>query len=272
MTAMAKPPQVLLRFSCFVSLVSGLLSSCREKDETAPPDTEPVIEKKARTYIAEDRFGYTGRRLEGNQPPAGFVGKWRLNGEGTTIVGRGGVRITSSLRTSCVFDTSSEGPFADYIDENKMIGKDGTTIYISYYQELIEATENQVAIVEFVQGDRDVHFFTQFNTGTDTTPPPAGPFGLRAKRNIDYIIAAPEALNSKENFIVLKIVFGANNKDWIYYYYNPTPQDEKSPAGAISVKDVSFDRYGLACFKGASMRFRHLRVADNFEAVAINGL
>ena len=183
-----------------------------------------------------------------------------------------GAIITHPIRTSCKFDTSPDGPFADYLDSNQMIGKDGTTIYLSYYQALTEIAEDRVAIVEFAHGAGDIHEFTQFNTGTDTTPPPAGPFGLRVKRNIDYIVAAPVELNSDENLIVIKIQFGEENRDRIYYYYNPTPEDERKPAGAIAVDDLSFDRYGLSCFKDAVMTVRHLRVADNFEAVAIDGL
>ena len=272
---MVNTPQVSPRLLLILCLITGLLCSCGEKEEAESSDSDPspglVDEKKVPTLLAEDRFNYASGRLAGNQAPRGFVGEWKRKGEGTTIVSRGGVRITASLRTSCVFDTSPDGPFADYLDENKMIGKDGTTIYISYYQELVEVQEDQVAIVEFIQGDRDVHHFTQFNTGTDTTPPPAGPFGLRAKRSIDYIVAAPEELNNRENLIVLKIRFGEQNKDRIYYYYNPSPEDEKKPDGALAVEDLSFDRYGLSCFKGAIMRVSHVRLADNFESVVADG-
>ena len=258
-----------------ICLFAGLLCSCGEKKEEVKfpqpePEPDPLEEPVTYSLLAEDRFEYPDGSMKDLETPEGFAGKWSFKrGEGATV--RNGVaKFVHPIRVSCVLDTSRAGPFIEFLDEKQMIGREGKTIYLSYYQALTNVEEDQVAIVEFVQGNRDVHFFTQFNTGTDTSPAPAGPFGLRAKRNIDMVIAAPEELNERENLIVLKIHFRYDNKDKLYYYYNPSPEDEKSPDGAIEADDLSFDRYGMACFGGATMTFRHFRIADNFKSVVVD--
>ncbi|MDA7888315.1 hypothetical protein N9A86_02915 [Akkermansiaceae bacterium] len=171
---MEKSPQDSYRVFLLASLASGFLCSCGEKEKEADsPDAAEVEEEKVYTYLAEDRFEYENGILKGNYAPPHdeFTGMWRGDVKGSAEVRNGVAAIIAPMRLSCSLDMVPSGRFANYLDENDMIGKDGATIYISFYQALTNIEGERVALIEFVQGDRNVHFFTQFNVGTDTTPP-----------------------------------------------------------------------------------------------------
>lgn len=263
-----------LRPVLIACLGSFFLASCGEdtSDSASQPEEpapEVKVEERKPFYLAEERFDYEDGKLRGNQPVKGFSSGWFKSNKGTVTVSEGIANIEGPTRLSMILDVSDIGPFRDYIDDEGFIGKDGTTIYMSYYQQLIQADPNLVNLVEIAKGGGDIHETTQFNTGNDTDPGPVGPFGLRVKRNASMAIPAPDEINRRENLIVLRIKFGSGNRDEISYYYNPTPDDEDNPQDSILADDLSFDRVGLACFRGGAQRVRHMVLTNTFEDAAM---
>ena len=258
-----------------LSLISLSFLSCEEDEEGKVSSADDKSEAKvARVethvplYLAIEKFDYADGVIKGNQPLKGFMGSWSKENTGEASVSNGVANIVAPTRLSCTLETSRDGVFQDFLDEQGFIGRDGTVIFLSYYQQLLQANPDQVNLLEVAKGSGHIHMSTQFNTGNDTDPGPVGPFGLRAKRDPALAIPAPEEINRRENLIVLRVKFGAGDFDEISYYYNPLPTDEDNPLDTVSTEDLSFDRVGIACFKGGAMRLRSIVLADNFKDAA----
>ncbi|MEJ6579159.1 MAG: hypothetical protein QNL33_09960 [Akkermansiaceae bacterium] len=184
-----------------------------------------------------ERFDDADGQIKVNQPFKGFQGAWSKLNTGAATVKDGIATIMAPTRLSCSLDTAKSGVFQDYLDDDGFIGKDGTVIYLSYYQQLLQVDPNRVNLLDVAKGSENIHESTQFNAGNDTDPKPVGPFGLRAKRDSSLVISAPKEINRRENLIVLRVNFGAGSFDDISYCDNPLPSDEESPQDTISTDD-----------------------------------
>jgi len=187
-----------VRFNLIVVLALAL-GSCGKKENGEPPSKSEEAKAGAKEpevrilfFLAEEKFDYPEGNLIGKRPIKGFENAW--SGKGTATVKDGAVDVAGGTRLSMKLDVSDIGPFREFIDDEGFIGKDGATLYLSLYQQLMQANANQVNLFEVALGSGNIHESTQFNTGNDTRPEPVGPFGLRVKRNATLAIPAPEEI------------------------------------------------------------------------------
>ncbi|WP_411846652.1 family 16 glycoside hydrolase [Roseibacillus persicicus] len=215
--------------------------------------------------LASEAFAYNDGSLIARNGGVGFDGAWTTVTGSTSVTGGFAVQSTASSRIVRLLDTSTGGPLAAYRDNSGNIGQDGTTLYVSYLQQIPQGGLNATGIVEF-RRDGNADSSTIFNTGVDTNPAPAT-YGMRLKRTAALTLAAPSGPTSEMHRLVLKIEFGANNNDTITFYQDPASNGEGSPVGSLSSNDLSFDRLGFGSFQGGELIVGDIRFADNFAAV-----
>ncbi|MGC9450210.1 MAG: putative Ig domain-containing protein [Oceanipulchritudo sp.] len=167
----------------------------------------------------------------------------------------GGTELKANL------DVSAEGPFAAYIDSLGRIGKDGTTLYISF----LFRVDNDGELM--TSGDTQANWrFRKSSSGSA--------WGLQQPYNggtiqLNNALLLPQ-LDRKTHFIILKIEFAAG-ADTVTAWVDPLLGAEESaytPTATISV-DASFDQL---YFKGQGNDyfFDELRIGETFDDVTAN--
>ncbi|WP_200391884.1 family 16 glycoside hydrolase [Roseibacillus ishigakijimensis] len=215
--------------------------------------------------LAAESFNYSDGSLAGQSGGQGFSGPWNNVSGTTSTSNQAAYQSSESARIVRLLDTSPSSPLATYLDSAGNLGKDGTTLYLSYLQQLPQGGLNSTGIVE-MRRDGNGDNNTQFNTGVDTSPAPAS-YGLRLKRNASLTLPAPSGATSERHRLVLKIEFGPANEDRISFYQDPTAGEESNPIGSLSATDLSFDRIGFGSFQGGQLLVGDIRLADSFAAV-----
>ena len=193
-------------------------------------------------------------------------------------------RIRRVLSTSFggVFDTAG---LVEEQDGARLIGKDGSTIYLSFTQQI--SKENEVFYgFELHRGDGNRnrvlclgHGAAQkWTTGNPRQPvKEAGVTGWsvtsefnerRPNRLTHFGDLGPET--TEVVFVVAKIQFNENNEDEIKVFVNPVSLDNEEDCEAVvtGTGNFSFDRVSLANFEGSkSYSVDHIRIGTNFRAV-----
>ncbi len=259
-------------FGVLSALLISLSSSCRSeappKPREAESEKEPVVVETPE-LVMEERFAYPNGALVKRKPPVGFAVPWE-NLEGKTKIDDFTMVQLGEDRVMGRLDLSPSGPFGPWIDDNGKIGKDGTELFFSFYQQLVEPTKDSAAIVELVAHLPNLParatYLAKITSGWLDIREPQGPFGIRLKREPHLAIEAPEKLNGRENLIVVKISFGLGNNDRVTYYYNRS--SDKSHDGSMTSSDLSFDSISVISVRSGAQKIRHFRFADNFEMVA----
>ncbi|MES2439545.1 MAG: immunoglobulin domain-containing protein [Verrucomicrobiota bacterium] len=158
--------------------------------------------------------------------------------------------LLNGKRTGRFLNTSTNGPFGSrgYRDGNGNIGKDGTTLYLSFTQQPNDT--GKYYEFEFHRGDLgDPGRIAGIGNDTDT-----GNVNLRAPNGTHTAIGTG---STAVNFYVVRIDFKAGNDD-VYIYRNPTSATNPGSGAAtltrLAVADMSFNGISFGAFVGTPAR------------------
>lgn len=174
------------------------------------------------------------------------------------------VNLPNNRRVGRFLDTSSSGPFGlrGYRDGNGYLGKDGTTIYISFMQQ-----PNDVSAYyefEFHRGDLgDGGRIGGIGNDTNTNN-----VNLRAPNNGQSVIGAGTA---GVNFYVVRIDFKPGNDD-VYVYRNPTSATEPGvpTLTKLAVADMSFNGISFGAFNNSrTVNHDEVRLGQTWSDVTL---
>ncbi len=148
---------------------------------------------------------------------------------------------------------------------------EGSTLYISFLQQLGEASSTNSNILEFWNRSTANSDIT-FSYGTDTRIGTADLGLTLRKTNPRFItLPAPEAeLNTNTNLVVIRVDYGMEDEvDNIRYYINPGASE---PNSTTTVADnsgtnfnLTFDRIGFGSFQQGAMSVDAIRIATTYE-------
>ncbi|HEY4414386.1 MAG TPA: RICIN domain-containing protein [Verrucomicrobiae bacterium] len=226
------------------------------------------------TVLAYDNFDYPAGYLSGQNGGEGWNGGWLdvLNPGTKVITGSltdasrasvlhtvtasgNSVFIPNAKRVGRYLDCSISGIFSayGYLNPNGRIGADGTTLYLSFFQQ----PEKLVLFYEF-ELNRSLDRIAGIGNDTHTTS-----VNLRAPGTAFTPIGLGD---TNVNFYVLRIDFKPGNDD-VRIYRNPDPVTEPNqPTLAMkNVADMSFNRLSLAAFANSNtVKFGQIRVASSW--------
>ncbi len=207
-----------------------------------------------------------------------FESQRLLETETTTFI-----RIRRVLSTSFggVFD--SDG-FVEAQDGARLIGKDNTTVYLSFTRQISEVDQVFYGF-ELHRGDGNKNRVLCVGHGASeewTVGPPRSP--IKEAGVTGWVVTSE--FNGEENrllnlaelgpetgdvvFCVAKITFRENNEDKIEVFKNPGSllDESKCESFVTGYGNFSFDRVSLANFEGdKSFRVDHIHFGTNFPAV-----
>lgn len=203
-------------------------------------------------------------------------------GNHATLEGRFN-RIRRVLSTSFggVFETAG---LIEAQDGARLIGKDNTTVYLSFTQQVSKVDEVFYGF-ELHRGDGNKNRVLCFGHGAAkkwTVGPPRQPIKeagvtgwavtseFNGKENSLLHIGDLGSETTEVNFIVVKISFRENNEDKIEVFKNPAcfVDEDKCVPVVVGYGNFSFDRISLANFEGdKTFNVDHIRMGLNFPAV-----
>ncbi len=174
-------------------------------------------------------------------------------------------RIRRSLASSLggVFDV--EG-LVENQNGVRLIGQDGTTVYLSFLQR-VDRTDDGFYGLELHRGDGNDNRVLCIGNGADETG-----YGVTSTVNIYGAKNFPAlgAEDTKANLLVVKISFGANNRDTVEVFRNPASLDDEElcVVDALLKGNFAFDRISLANFDGSKTHeIDELCIGTHFLAV-----
>jgi len=154
---------------------------------------------------------------------------------------------TGGTNVHAVMDLSPTGPFANYIDGLNRIGKDGTTLYVSFLFKVNAAGE--------LMSSRTVQSSWRFRKGTT-----GGSWGIGqpwggGTINFQSTVLMPQ-LDRKTHFIIFKIEYKAGN-DTVTVWLDPLLGGDEAgyTPTATAALDASFDHL---FFLGQGNNFSYL--------------
>lgn len=174
-------------------------------------------------------------------------------------------RIRRTLATSVgsVFDVAG---LVESQDDVRLIGRDGRHIYVSFVQR-ISATADNFYGFELHRSDGNANRVLSIGHGAEGTG-----YGVTSNYNA-YGLQNFPALgeeNTDENFYVVKITFGIDNRDVVEIYRNPASlRDEQAcTVDAVLRGNFAFDRISMASFHGVKVHeIDEIHVGTHFLAV-----
>ena len=174
-------------------------------------------------------------------------------------------RLPNARRVGRLLDTTANGSFGSrgYLDANGRIGKDGTTLYVS-----------------FLQQPNGTSYFYEFEFHRDSLGDAGRIAGIgndQAGNNVN--LRAPAAIqtvigagNTAVNFYVVRIDFKAGNDD-VFVYRNPTSATEPGTATLtkLAVSDMSFNGISFGAFlNGRTVAHDEVRLGRSWaEAIGV---
>ncbi|HVT27691.1 MAG TPA: FecR family protein [Lacipirellulaceae bacterium] len=240
--------------------------------------------------LAYDGFNYPAGPLDEQNGGFGWAGPWfsveadskatsssngvktgNLDYEGLTPVGNHAVqtaqqnRIRRSLGTSLggVFDAAG---LVENQDGVRLIGRDGASIYMSFLQRVSKINDVFYGF-ELNRGDGNGNRVLCIGSGVDGTG-----YGVTSNFNVygqrNFPSLGKE--NTDVNFFVVKIEFGAGNRDRVEVYRNPASLVDESACkpDAELVGNFAFDRISLGNFHGTKIHeIDEIRMGTTFRAV-----
>ncbi len=237
--------------------------------------------------LAYEGFDYPAgsTNLTGNNGGSGWAGAWQTVDGGSADVTAASLvagtrapadfglrslgnssRLPNAHRVGRLLDTSTNGPFGlrGFLDGNGRIGKDGSTLYIS-----------------FLQQPNGTSYFYEFELHRDNLGDAGRIAGigndqagnnvnLRAPAGTQTVIGAG---STAVNFYVLRIDFKAGNDD-VFVYRNPTTTTEPATATLtkLAAADMSFNGISFGAFlNGRTVAHDELRLGRSWaEAIGLD--
>ena len=204
-------------------------------------------------------------------PDSNHVGTGSLTAKGIVPVGNRAVqtaqqnRIRRTLATSVgsIFDAAG---LVESQDDVRLIGRDGRHVYVSFIQR-VSATGDNFYGFELHRSDGNANRVLSIGHGAEQTG-----YGVTSNYNV-YAAQNFPALgeeNTEENFFVIKITFGVDNRDVVEVYRNPESlRDEQAcTVDAVLKGNFAFDRISLASFHGSKIHEAdEIHVGTHFLAV-----
>jgi hypothetical protein len=239
---------------------------------------------------AYDGFNYPAGPLDEQNGGFGWAGPWfsveadakatsssngvkvgNLPYEGLVPVGNHAIlwgqqnRIRRSLGTSLggVFDAAG---LVENQDGVRLIGKDGTVVYLSFLQRVNKVNDVFYGL-ELHRGDGNANRVLCIGNGVDGTG-----YGVTSNFNVygqrNFPSLGKE--NTETNFFVVRITYGAGNRDRVEVFRNPVSLVDESACkpDAELVGNFAFDRISLGNFNGTKIHeVDEIRVGTTFRAV-----
>ena len=177
-------------------------------------------------------------------------------------------RIRRALATSTggVFDAAG---LVEDQDSVRLVGRDGTHVYISFIQRVSEISKSvdEFYGFELHRADGNANRVLSIGNGAEETG-----YGATSNYNV-YGSGNFPALGEEDtaaNFYVIKITFGVLNHDIVEVYRNPESlRDEQAcKVDAELHGNFAFDRIGIASFHGSKIHeIDEIHVGTHFLAV-----
>src|SRR5262249_8580857 len=194
-----------------------------------------------------------------------------LDYEGLVPVGNDAIlsaqqnRIRRSLGTSLggVFDAAG---LVENQDGVRLIGKDGTIIYLSFLQR-VDKINDVFYGLELHRGDGNANRVLCIGNGVDGTG-----YGVTSNFN-GYGARHFPSLGKQHtgtNVVVVRIRYGAGNRDHVDVFRNPASLVDESlcKPDAELVGNFAFDRISLGNFNGTKIHeIDEIRIGTTFRAV-----
>lgn len=174
-------------------------------------------------------------------------------------------RIRRSLGTSIggVFDSAG---LVENQDGVRLIGKDGATVYLSFVQR-VDKLDDVFYGFELHRGDGNGNRVLCIGNGVDGTG-----YGVTSNVNVygprNFPALGKE--NTEPNFFVVRIAYGAGNRDQVAVFRNPKSLNDENECkvDAELVGNFAFDRVSLGNFHGTKIHeVDEIRVGTTFRAV-----
>jgi len=209
---------------------------------------------------AADSKGETNRVISGG-----------LECEGISPISSHAVQTGQENRIRRTLSTSIGGVFdAAGLVENqngtRLIGRDGTTIYLSFLQR-VNKLDDVFYGVELHRNDGNPFRALCIGNGVEGSK-----YG--ATSNVNSLVGdnSPSlgVENTATNFVVVKIEFGADNRDRVTVYRNPESMVNEAACevDAVLSGNFAFDRISLGNFNGTKVHeVDEIRVGTTFLAV-----
>ncbi len=239
---------------------------------------------------AYDGFNYPAGPLDEQNGGFGWAGPWfsvevdgkatsssngvkagNLAFEGLVPVGNHAVqtaqqnRIRRSLGTSVggVFDAAG---LVENQDGVRLIGRDGMVVYLSFLQR-VDKINDVFYGLELHRGDGNANRVLCIGNGAEGTG-----YGVTSNFNVygqrNFPSLGKE--NTETNFFVVRITFGAGNRDHVEVFRNPASLVDENACkpDAELVGNFAFDRISLGNFNGTKVHeVDEIRVGTTFRAV-----
>jgi hypothetical protein len=204
-------------------------------------------------------------------PDSNRVSTGSLTAKGIVPVGNRAVqtaqqnRIRRTLATSVgsIFDAAG---LVESQDDVRLIGRDGKHIYVSFVQRVSAVGDNFYGF-EMHRSDGNANRVLSIGHGAEQTT-----YGATSNFNVYGVKNFPSLgdENTEENFYVIKITFGVENRDVVEIYRNPESlRDEQAcSVDAVLRGNFAFDRISLASFHGSKIHEAdEIHVGTHFLAV-----
>jgi len=206
-----------------------------------------------------------GWQIVDNSAGAGAIVNGNLLPSGSNLVANGnsisvGYNSGNGARFGRFLDTSASGVFADYLDSNGNIGKDGTTLYMSF---VMKSAVSQFYELEFKKGDLG-------DAGR------LGGIGNDAGNNAVNLRSHNGAMtqiipgDTNANLYVVKFDFLAGDNDTVSVFANTalgaepaTPTLLKTECGDMSLSGISLAEY----FSSGNMNVDEIRIGTTYASV-----
>jgi FecR protein len=239
---------------------------------------------------AYDGFNYPAGPLDEQNGGFGWAGPWfsveadskagsssngvkagNLAYDGLVPVGNRAVlsaqqnRIRRSLGTSLggVFDAAG---LVENQDGVRLIGRDGTVVYLSFLQR-VDRINDVFYGLELHRGDGNANRVLCIGNGVEGTG-----YGVTSNFNVygqrNFPSLGKE--NTDTNFFVVRITYGAGNRDRVEVFRNPASLVDENACkpDAELVGNFAFDRISLGNFNGTKIHeVDEIRVGTTFRAV-----
>lgn len=240
--------------------------------------------------LAYEGFDYPAGPLDAQNGGFGWAGAWfsiaadssagpdsnqvaigSLTAKGIVPIGNRAVqtaqqnRIRRTLATSVgsIFDAAG---LVESQDDVRLIGRDGRHVYVSFTQRVSAVGDNFYGF-ELHRSDGNANRVLSIGHGAEQTA-----YGATSNYNV-YGVKNFPALgqeNTEENFFVVKITFGVDNRDVVEIYRNPESlRDEQScTVDAVLRGNFAFDRISMASFHGTKIHeIDEIHVGTHFLVV-----
>jgi hypothetical protein len=239
---------------------------------------------------AYDGFNYPAGPLAEQNGGFGWAGPWfnveadvardpNSNGvkadslayEGLMPLGNRAVQTAQQNRVRRSMGTSVGGVFdaaglVENQDAMRLIGRDGTVVFLSFLQRVDKASDVFYGF-ELHRGDGNANRVLCIGHGAENTG-----YGVTSNVNVygQRNFPALGAENTETNFFVVRMTFGAGNRDRVEVFRNPESlidEDAGTPDAEL-VGNFAFDRISLGNFHGTKIHeIDEIRVGTTFRAV-----